>query len=88
MGAEQFEQAAEPYLQGAALVLTPAGIISDGLTLFTGQDIYGNPATMLDRGVSAVGLVTAGGSSTVPRVINLLTGGYSAAQHIWKVPTR
>jgi len=43
---------------------------------------------MLDRGVSAVGLVTAGGSSAVPRAINFLTGGYSATQHIRKGPTR
>ena len=82
-----FSEEAGPYAKGAALLLSPIGLVNDVVTLKTGEDIYGNKADNLDKLLSVADLVSFGLSKIIPYkqlrsmlsgINNLTTAGSSA----------
>ena len=81
------EKCLVPVVQGAVLLTPVVGVPNDVSILFSGNDLFGNPATTLDRVIASVGIVTAGAVSGVVRVsysvmnwaglVNKATTGYS-----------
>jgi hypothetical protein len=65
---EKFSEAARPIAQGAALLNPLVGIPNDIKTIFTGEDIYGNEATSVDKGIAVLDMVTLGLSSKLMNV--------------------
>jgi RHS repeat-associated protein len=57
---EKFSEAARPIVQGAVLLNPLVGIPNDIITIFTGEDIYGNEATSVDKGFAVVDLASFG----------------------------
>jgi RHS repeat-associated protein len=57
---EKFSEAARPIAQGAVLLNPLVGIPNDIITIFTGEDIYGNEATSVDKGFAVVDLASFG----------------------------
>jgi hypothetical protein len=57
---EKATEAIRPIAQGIVLFNPLVGVVNDVKTLFAGEDIYGNKATRLDKGVAVASLATFG----------------------------
>ena len=82
-----FAEKAGPWAKGAALLLSPIGLVNDVVTLKTGEDIYGNKADNLDKLLSVADLASFGLSKIIPYkqlrsmlsgINNLTTAGSTA----------
>ena len=76
-----FNRGVAPVAQGAALFMPPVSLTNDVKILTTGFDMYGNPASWLDKGMAVGGILTLGTSHWVSWIPSWYSAGRATYQN-------